>query len=89
MLTGMRAQLRQAVHAGAKPIEWLIRLESMLAVCDAARAEGVLSEEPTTILGIKVRGSWQLLAEGEGPLLICEGDETHRALLAMYPQPAA
>jgi hypothetical protein len=85
---GMRAQLRQAVHAGAKPIEWLIRLESMGALIEVARDEEVLTEEPATILGIKVRGSWKLLAEGEGPLLICEGDETHRALLAMYQQPA-
>ena len=85
-LEDMRGQLKQAREAGAKPLEWLIRLEGIAAVEDAARAEGVLTEEPTTILGIKVRGSWKLLSEGEAPLLMCEGDEAHRALMAMYQQ---
>jgi len=85
-LDDMQGQLKRARDAGAKPLEWLIRLEGLHAVEALAAAEGVYTEEPTTIFGIKIRGSWKLLAEGEPPLLICEGDEAHRALMAMYQQ---
>jgi len=83
-LENMRGQLKRALAAGATPLEWLVRLDAIAAVENAARAEGVLTQEPLSILGLKVRGSWKLLAEGEAPLLMCEGDDMHRALLAMY-----
>jgi len=88
LLDAMRSQLEQATAAGAKPIEWLVRLQQTDAVMEEARTAGVLTIDPITILGIKMRGSWKLLTKGEGPLLMCEGDEMHRALLAMY-EPAA
>ena len=83
-LDEMRGQLQRARDAGAKPLEWLIRLDGLRAVEEQAAAESVLTEEPITILGIKVRGSWKLLSEGEPPLLMCEGDDAYRALMAMY-----
>lgn len=84
MLDGMRVQLQQAKDAGHEPVEWSIRLEQLPVLIEDARAEGVLTEDPAAILGVKVRGSWKLLPKGEGPLLVCEGDEMHRAILARY-----
>jgi len=84
VLDGMRIQLKQANEAGDEPVEWSIRLEQLPALIEEARAEGVLTEDPLTILGVKVRGSWKLLPERDAPRLVCEGDEMHRALLALY-----
>jgi|GEM_PF-5650749 len=84
VLDGMRIQLQQATDAGHQPVEWSIRLEQLPDLIEDARTQGVLTEDPTTILGVKVRGSWKLLAKGDAPQLVCEGDKMHRALLAMY-----
>ena len=84
ILGDMRAELDQAIAAGHKPVEWLVRLEMLYALCDRARDDGVLSGEPSHIHGIKVRGSWKTLEPGALPVLVCEGDEYHRAVLAMY-----
>jgi len=84
VLDGMRIQLQEATDAGDKPVEWSIRLEQLRELVEDARAEGVLTEDPCTILGVKVRGSWKLLAKGAGPLLVCEGDDMHRAIRAWY-----
>ena len=84
ILGEMRAELDQAVAGGHKPIEWLVRLEMLTPLCERARDEGVLSGEIAHIHGIKVRGSWKSLNPGELPVLVCEGDEYHRAILDMY-----
>jgi hypothetical protein len=84
ILVDMRAQLAQARAAGATPVEWLVRLEMMPALCDRARDEGALSGEVAHIEGILVRGSFSLLEKGALPVLVCEGDDYHRATQAMY-----
>ena len=84
VLDRMRIQLQQATDEGREPFEWSIRLEQLPTLIEDARAEGVLTDEPCTILGVKVRGSWKLLAKGEGPVLVCEGDDMHRAIRAWY-----
>ena len=84
MLDDMRAQLEQATAGGRRPTNWLVRLEILPQLCDAARAQGILTGEAGHILGVMVRGSWHLLHEGETPLLVCEGDEYHAAIERMY-----
>ena len=88
-LDRMREQLKGALAEGKRPVEWLIRLDMVPTLERAAHAEGILETEPTTILGVKVRGSWKLLGHREAPLLVCEGDEMHRAIRAMYGNRAA
>lgn len=84
VLDGMHSQLDQARIAGAKPIKWLVRLEETHAVMNEARAAGGSDLGPDHDPRIPMHGSWKLLDKGEGPLLMCEGDEMHRALLASY-----
>jgi len=87
ILADMRCELDQARASGRNPVEWLIRLEMMDALCKRAEDEGVLSGDIAHIYGIKVRGSWKTLQPGELPVLVCEGDEMHRAIRAMYEEP--
>jgi hypothetical protein len=84
MLDDMRAQLDQAKAAGQKPVNWLVRMEIMATLCEQARAAGELTGEAAHIFGIMVRGSWRTLEIGETPILMCEGDEYHQAILDMY-----
>lgn len=84
VLDGMRIQFQDATYAGGTPVEWSIRLEQLRDVVGDARAEGALTENPCTILGVKVRGSWKLLDKGAGPVLVCKGDDMHRAIRAWY-----
>lgn len=84
MLDDMSAELDQVRAAGLKPVEWLIRLEMMGRICEDARERGILSGEIAHIWGIKVRGSWAILAPDDLPVLVCEGDEYHQAILARY-----
>jgi hypothetical protein len=89
ILADMQRELEQARASGRNPVEWLVRLEMMDALCKRAGDEGVLSGEIAHIYGIKARGSWKMLQPGDLPVLVCEGDEMHCAIRAMYEEPAS
>ena len=83
LLDVLRRELIDALDTGLLPIKLVVRGDFVPALVAQAQAEGVFEDgHPAEILGLPMMMADRLVSVEEGARIVCEGDETHVAILA-------